>query len=241
MPLKKRIAFYGGTFDPIHAGHLAVAHRLTELFALDEVVFVPAAIAPHKRAAPPASGWHRYAMLALATQHEARFRISTIELDQPERPYTVETLARLRDETDSATRLFFIMGADSWSEIRTWREWKRVLTMIDHIVVARPNYSLSAEHISEQIQERIVDVQGWSASRISEALRENGETKIYLTDAVMIDIAATMVRHRRSREERDFDELISPEVANYIRKYKLYGKEHEERFLDAEIARNPSH
>src|SRR5215210_2263061 len=94
----KRIALYGGSFDPVHDGHLAVAHALTGLFGLDEVLFIPAHVAPHKRAVPPTPPWHRHAMLALATQGEPRFRVSTVELDAPERPYTVETLARLRTE-----------------------------------------------------------------------------------------------------------------------------------------------
>src|SRR4028119_1977450 len=91
-----RIALYGGTFDPVHNAHLAVACELLKLFALDEVLFIPAHVAPHKRrSVPPASPWHRYAMLALATQSEARFCVSTVELDEPERPYTVDTIARL--------------------------------------------------------------------------------------------------------------------------------------------------
>lgn len=221
--MRRRTAYYGGTFDPVHAGHLAVARRLTEMFALDEVVFIPARVAPHKRATPPASAWHRYAMLALATQDEPRFRISTIELDSPE-PFTVETLARLKAEASHETRPCFIMGADSWSEIRTWREWERVLTMIDHIIVTRPGYALSAEHVTDTVRERIVDLQGADAETIAGALAEDGETKIFLTDAVMMDVAATTVRRRTGD---DSDELTPREVSDYIRKYKLYGKEHE--------------
>ncbi len=217
----RRAAFYGGTFDPVHAGHLAVARRLTQLFALDEIVFIPAMIAPHKRATPPVSAWHRYAMLALATQHDEGFRVSTIELDRPEQPYTAETLARLKAETNHLTRTFFIMGADSWTEIRTWREWERVLTMINHIVVTRPNYMLSAEHVSDRVRKRIVDVQGATSEQIAEALNEDGETKIFLTDAVMADVAATTVR-RRAENADEFDELVPHEVLRYIRKYELY-------------------
>ena len=94
----KRIALYGGTFDPVHLGHLAVAHGLSKIFALDEVLFIPAYVAPHKRKEGVTPALHRYAMLALVTQHEERFRISTIELDAPEKPYTFETLQRMREE-----------------------------------------------------------------------------------------------------------------------------------------------
>src|SRR2546423_1337729 len=124
MQRRKRIALYGGTFDPVHVGHLSVARKLLKLFALDEVLFIPAHIAPHKRSFAVTPPLHRYAMLALATQSQEALRISSIELDAPERPYTFETLTRLQAEADEAAQLFFVMGADSWSEIATWREWE---------------------------------------------------------------------------------------------------------------------
>src|SRR5438045_1426503 len=98
---QRRVGLYGGTFDPVHMGHLAVARALLDVFDCAEVLFIPAYLAPHKRASAqhrPAAPLHRYAMLALATAAEPRMRISTIELDAPERRYTVETLARLRTE-----------------------------------------------------------------------------------------------------------------------------------------------
>ena len=98
-----------------------------ELFALDEVIFMPAYVAPHRRRDSVSSPFHRYAMLALATQDDQRLRISTAELDAPDRPYTVDTIARLRQELGENTRLFFVMGADSWLEIETWRDWNRLL------------------------------------------------------------------------------------------------------------------
>ena len=91
---RKRIAVYGGTFDPVHVGHAAVARKLLELFGLDELLFVPAFVAPHKRDRKVSPAFDRHAMLALATQDERRLRISTVELSAPERPYTVETLTR---------------------------------------------------------------------------------------------------------------------------------------------------
>ena len=154
----KRIALYGGTFDPVHIGHVAVAQALSKLFALDEVLFIPAARAPHKRISPVTPALHRYAMLALATQNEPHLRVSTVELDAPEKPYTFETLARMREILGSEAQLFFVMGADSWMEITTWREWERVLALSNHIVVVRPGYELSAEHVQPAIREKINDL-----------------------------------------------------------------------------------
>src|SRR5256886_4239493 len=90
MEKRRRIALYGGTFDPVHVGHMAVARSLLSLFALDEVLFIPAYVAPHKRERRVSPALDRYAMLALATQGEARFRVSAVEMEAPERPYTVD-------------------------------------------------------------------------------------------------------------------------------------------------------
>jgi nicotinate-nucleotide adenylyltransferase len=220
---RKRIALYGGTFDPIHVGHLAIAGALLKLFALDEVLFIPAHVAPHKRGSKVTPGWHRYAMLALATQGEARLRISTVELDAPEKPYTVETLARLAREQGQDARLFFIMGADSWSEITTWREWEQVLTLTDHIVVTRPGYELETSHVTREISERLLDLRGKSQVKIATAISEGENARIFVTDAVLMDVSATGIR-RAVREGRDTEwlALVPPPVAEYMKKYMLY-------------------
>jgi len=223
MSGRKRIAIYGGTFDPVHDGHLAVAQNVLSLFALDEVLFIPAHVAPHKRGREVTPGLERYAMLALATQSYERLRISTIELDAPERPYTIDTLARLQAEVGPQARLFFMMGADSWADITTWREWEKLLRMSDHIVVTRPGYEMNAEHVTEDVRERIVDLRGAQAEA---AAREAGGAvgpKIYVTDAVLMDVSATEIR-RSIREGRTdaLSRLVPAPVADYIKKYRLY-------------------
>src|ERR1044071_1422032 len=155
MGANRRIALYGGTFDPVHAGHVEVARRVLQLFEIEKVLFVPAQMAPHKVGRPVTEPIHRYAMLALATQNDPELVISTFELDAPDRRYTVDTIEHFQRELDA--ELFFIMGADSWSEITTWREWKRLLTMTNHIVVTRPGYEPSAIDVGA-LRERIVDM-----------------------------------------------------------------------------------
>jgi len=219
----KRIALYGGTFDPIHTGHLAVAHGLSKVFALDEVLFIPAYVAPHKRVVKVTPALHRYAMLALATQAEAHFRISTIELDAPERPYTVETLARMQETLGDGTQIFFIMGADSWLEIATWHEWERVLALSNHIVVARPGYELSVEHVTPVIRERIVDLRGKEIGQAVLKIEEGDGPKIYVTDAVNMDVSATAIRQAvRGGRDAGWLEYVQLPVVDYIRKYRLY-------------------
>jgi nicotinate-nucleotide adenylyltransferase len=219
----KRIALYGGTFDPVHSGHIAVADGLSKLFALDRVLFIPAYVAPHKRVRRVTPALHRYAMLALATKDEARFHVSTVELDAPERPFTFETLSRMREEMGGGAQLFFVMGADSWMEITTWREWERVLSLSNHIVVTRPGYELTSGHVTPGVRERMVDLRGMSGEQAAGEIGGGGGVKIYVTDAVNVEISATSIRQAVGQGlDADWVNHVQPEVADYIRKYGLY-------------------
>src|SRR5215216_5179207 len=199
MAAQKRIALYGGTFDPVHTGHIEVARRVSQLFEIEKVVFIPAQMAPHKIGRPVTEPIHRYAMLALATQDDPQLLISTFELDAPDRRYTVDTVAHFQQALGDSTELFFIMGADSWAEITTWREWERLLTMTNHIVVTRPGYEPSAAHVG--------------------ALSE----RVFFTDVVMNDVSATNIR-RLAREGRfeELTDLLPEPVLEYIKKYEIY-------------------
>jgi nicotinate-nucleotide adenylyltransferase len=222
--MSKRIALYGGTFDPVHTGHVAVAHGLSKIFALDEVLFIPAHVAPHKQGKTVTPGLHRYAMLALATQSEPGFRVSTIELDAPERPYTVDTLSQMRRNLGDEAQIFFLMGADSWMEITTWREWEKLLWLVNHIVVTRPGYELSAEHVTPEIRARVVDLRGQSKDEAAAGCAgSESHQRIFVTDAVNLDISATRIRDAvRAGSEADWLKHVEPSVADYIRKYGLY-------------------
>jgi len=217
MYAPSRIALYGGTFDPVHLGHVEVARRVLQLFEIEKVLFIPAQMAPHKVGRPVTEPIHRYAMLALATQDDPRLLISTFELEAPDRRYTVDTVERFQQVLGDSTELFFIMGADSWSEITTWREWERLLSMTNHIVVTRPGYDPAATHVGA-IGERIVDLRGEQTLPRSE-----GAKKIFFTDVVMKDISATNIR-RLAREGRteELTGLVPGPVLDYLKKYGIY-------------------
>ncbi|MGI8639892.1 MAG: nicotinate-nucleotide adenylyltransferase [Pyrinomonadaceae bacterium] len=212
----KKIAFYGGSFDPLHNGHLTIARKLGELFELNEFVFIPAFHAPHKKDKNPTSALHRYAMLCLATNDEPKITVSKIELDAPERPFTYETLSKLKNKLKD-TKIFFVIGADSWQEITTWHEWEKVLTLVNIIVVTRPDYEIGFSHVTEDIRERIVDLRQKGELRIT-----NYELRIYITDAVQLEISATEIRQKIREKANDWQELVSNEVAKYIEKYDIY-------------------
>src|ERR1044071_4164793 len=216
MCAQERIALYGGTFDPVHTGHVEVARRVSLLFEIEKVLFLPAQMAPHKIGRPVTRPIHRYAMLALATEGDPQLAISTYELDASDRRYTVETVEHFQRVLGDSTELFFIMGADSWSEITTWREWERLLSMTNHIVVTRPGYEPVTTHVGA-ISERVVDVRGSQSPPI-----DRGK-KIYLTDVVMKDVSATNIR-RLAREGRteDLTGLVPGPVLEYIKKYGIY-------------------
>lgn len=208
MCAKRRIALYGGTFDPVHAGHLEIARKVAELFEIEKVVFIPAQMAPHKVGWPVTEPIHRYAMLALATQDDPRLIVSTYELDDPDRRYTVDTIEHFQRELNDSTELFFIMGADSWSEITTWREWERLLTMTNHIVVTRPGFELTKDHVGPH------------------------DKRIFFADVVMNDVSATNIRRLASEGRTDqLVNLLPGPVLEYIKKYGIYRELNEAKLI----------
>lgn len=220
---KKRIALYGGTFDPVHLGHLEIARKVCELFEIERVVFIPAQIAPHKLGRPVTSPVHRYAMLALATQHDVQLMISTFELDAPDRRFTVDTLSHFLSELGDSSELFFIMGGDSWSEITTWREWQRLLGMVNLIVVTRPGHDLAGPEV---VRDRVIDLR--SRQVAPELVNESSGNRIYLTDVVFSDVSSTMIRSRvREGRLNDLTQFVSEPVAQYIVKYGIYRESNE--------------
>ena len=214
----RRAAIYGGTFDPVHNGHLKVARRVQKLFGLDEVIFIPACVPPHKRSAGITSAFHRFAMLALATEDDERLRVSTIELDQPDRPYAVDTVARMQERSGSDCRLFFVIGADSWLEITSWHEWQKLLTMCDHIVMTRPGYELNLTSTAP-----VTDLRGKGDDEVQAVVTESMSPRVFVTDAVFEDVSATAIRAAvRNENVNELAKMLPPPVADYIRKYELY-------------------
>jgi nicotinate-nucleotide adenylyltransferase len=217
---KQRIGVYGGTFDPIHNGHLQVADAILDAFQLDRMLFVPAFVPPHKRKQAISSAFHRLSMLALATADAPRMFVSTIELESPERPYTFETLGRLQTELGNV-QLFFVMGADSFRDITMWREHDRILTEYDVIVAARPgvlpeNQNIAA-HLAQDLQTRLIDLRGCRVP----SNEMFAAPHIYLTDYVAVDVSATNLRETVARGGT-IGGLVPPAVAAHIAKYGLY-------------------
>lgn len=132
-----RTALFGGTFDPIHIGHLRIANEALKAFSLDRILFVPAANPPHKTAVPLTGYEDRFQMVEIACKPYPSFVPSRLEAGS-ETSYTIETLERIRPELAPDEELFFLIGADAFAEVRTWMRWEEVVRSITFLVVSRP-------------------------------------------------------------------------------------------------------
>jgi nicotinate-nucleotide adenylyltransferase len=201
-----RVAFFGGTFDPIHRGHLAVASAAAETFALDRVLFAPVGHQPLKPEEPSASFADRLAMVALAcaATPDKRFAVSSLDAARPDgKPnYTVDTLAALALEFPSAD-LFALTGADSFLDLRRWHSPNRLLALAEWIVVSRPEFPLTEAQLAPL------------------ALTPAERARVHLLTTVHEDVSATDLR-RRLRAGDPCPGLILPAVANYIQTHHLY-------------------
>ena len=216
---ERRIAAFGGTFDPIHNGHVEIARAVVRNFGVDQLLIVPAHRPPHKNVRAIVDGYHRFAMAVLATLDEPRMVVSTIELETPDRPYTFETIERLRSIFGSNTRLFFVMGADSFEEIRTWREHERLLSSTSVIAVTRPGHNVESSHLDERFRANIVDLRGGDGR--PELTGDLNEHRIFLAGYVDNNVSSTEIR-QRVRDGESIDRMVPPRVAGYIKRYDLY-------------------
>ena len=164
-----RLAIFGGTFDPIHQAHLAVAREAADRFHLDRVVFVPADHPPHKSGVTHAPYADRLRMTELACQADSRFEASDIEAGTP-RSYSIQNIEKVRESLSAADELFFIIGADAFSEVRTWHRWRDVAASVRFLVVSRPGhgYHVPSEVALDRLDTLDLPI---SSSEIREQLR----------------------------------------------------------------------
>jgi len=214
----RRLGFFGGTFDPVHLGHLVPAVRALETFRFDALEFIPAAQPPHKQGEPLTPFAHRFAMLALATQAYDRFRISPLELERPGPTYTVDTVRRLRERFPE-DRLYFLLGSDSYSQIGTWHRWEELVDLV-HLVVLHRDTAWGAElrdRVPQVLLSRMRTVEPFS----SVADAERASRLVYLLDHEPFPVSSTHLRDRLRRGQT-IRELVPPEVHRYIVKHRLY-------------------
>jgi len=224
------IGLFGGTFDPIHRGHLKVARAAAERFKLREVWFIPADIPPHKQQAPRTSYFHRYSMVTLAVADEPDFLPSLLEAPDPEahmerRPsYSIDTVRRVKAGLRRGDRLYFLIGIDAFRDIAKWHEAEVLLQECEFIIAARPGYSLAevASSLPKGLRPAAAVLRELRRSKSEEALRLPGVT-LHLLPETHEDVSATQIR-AAIRRGRGLTELVPDAVADYIRKEGLYRK-----------------
>lgn len=212
----RRIGILGGTFDPIHCGHLDLGQAAESALGLTGIIAIPSNLPPH-RPQPVASSHHRFAMVALAIGGRAGWRVSDLELRAGATSFTTGTLQHLHARGFAATELFFISGADAFAEIESWRDFPAILDRANFAVVSRPGFPVGG------VRGRLPSL----ASRMtgpSEAARGSATSptpSIFLIDAPTADVSATAIRVRAGRGE-PIAGLVPPAVRQHIEQHALY-------------------
>ncbi len=212
-----RIGLFGGTFNPIHLGHLRAAVEVQEAFGLDRVLLVPSAHPPHKDAKDVAEALDRLEMVRLAVKRVPLLEASDVELGRPGPSYTIETLAHFQNHFGEQSAIHFIVGLDAFSEITTWKSYKQLFATAHFIVMARPGSNIK-------------DLQGFIHRHISEDYQydpmfnrftHSQWCSIYCIKVTHLDISATEIRER-IRQDRSARFLVPDSVEGFIKDNELY-------------------
>jgi nicotinate-nucleotide adenylyltransferase len=235
------IGLFGGSFDPIHRGHVALAQAAASRYALRQVLFVPANVPPHKQKHPLTPFIHRYAMVALATQDERGFVPSLLEAPteaaaeprsveprnasappQDRVNYSIDTVGRLKQTLKKSDRLFFLIGMDAFRDVAKWREARALLAECDFIVASRPGFSLRdvAESLPEDLRPPSAVTGPFHRQRAKGDLVLPGVT-LHLLEGVHQSVSATAIR-AAAAEGKPLARWLDPRVADYVRKHGLY-------------------
>lgn len=199
----KKIAIMGGTFDPIHFGHLVAAEAVRDELEIEKVIFVPSGRPPHKKNSKVSHNEHRYLMTVLATVSNPYFDVSRIELDRPGTTYTIDTIEEIREYCSKDTEIFFITGADAISEIFTWKNAEALLEMCSFVAVTRPGYK------KVKLRKMVSDI------------KEKLNNRLYFLEVPALAISSSQIRDR-VKTDNTIKYLVPEAVEDYIKKFSLY-------------------
>ena len=228
--LQRRVAFYGGSFDPPHKAHLAVARAAQKALSLDEVLFAPVGTQPLKPDGATASFADRAAMVRLAIAGEPGFSLSEMDAPRPDgrANYSFDTLARLKTELGADCRLFFLMGADSFKNLRQWHRAKELPFLVTLVVAARPGEALGAleEKLPEGLAVQRVGGQvlsnGMALEKFAVRNKDGTVAPLYLLPGLDYDVSATQLRELLRSGSPEAKDALPAGVADYLRRHHLY-------------------
>jgi nicotinate-nucleotide adenylyltransferase len=228
----RRVGVLGGTFDPIHCGHVDLGLAVQRALQLTAILVIPSNIPPH-RPRPLASAFHRFAMTAIAVAGRPAWQASDLELSQSSPSYTEATLSRLHQDGYQASELFFVIGADAFADIRSWKNYPAILDGAHFAVVSRPGSPVDA--LSARLPELATRMKSPATAR------DTKDVSIVLIDAATADVSSTAIRQRRQRGE-SIAGLVPPAVEQHIEQHGLYqsltpGGPHEARLADPAAGR----
>jgi nicotinate-nucleotide adenylyltransferase len=237
-----KLGLFGGTFDPIHRGHIALAHAARAQFGLNRVLFVPANIPPHKQKQPLSAFAHRYAMVVLATHADKALIPSLLEAPPeefaeivksvpisrksapppPAANYTIDTIRHLKQSLKKIDELFFLIGIDAFRDIAKWRDAEQLFREVEFIVASRPGYSLAdvANSLPEKLRPAAHITKPFEKQPARGDLVLNGAT-VHVLDGVHHAISATAIREAATAG-KPLGKFVDPVVADYIKKCDLY-------------------
>ncbi len=212
------VGIFGGTFDPIHYGHLRIAEEIVKTVGLQKLYFVPAGM-PRLRHSPVASPQHRVEIVRLAIQKNPDFVLDEREINRGGVSYSIDTVREFKQEFGEEIRLCFVLGADAFINLPEWKNWKELFNLFHFIVSTRPGYTLTLikELLSKELREECS--QRWVSN--TESLRKDTSGLIFIASTTMLDISATSIRAHIA-DGRSVRHLVPSVTVNYISENKLY-------------------
>lgn len=216
--MKSRVGLFGGTFDPVHLGHLQLATLARKMCSLDEVCFVPAAVPPHKDCSAVAGFQHRVEMLRLAITHDSCFSLSTVEQNLPKPSYTIDTLRHFLSQPNPSPDFFFLVGSDSFLAITTWKSWRDLLQLAHFVVFMRGEDHTEKLHA---LLRQLCFVPEGDSSCWHHPLVRRDVIVPAIAPGVIMDISSTQIRQKIDDRE-GVAPLLHPDVFAYIQAHQLY-------------------
>jgi len=218
--LPQRLGIIGGTFNPIHYGHLAAAEEVRDRLKLDRILFIPSFLPPHKQEEDMPSAVQRLEMVRLAVSGNNHFKVSDIEVKRGGKSYTIDTIEALLLQ-HPGTELYFITGLDSFLDIQTWKDWERLLTLCFFVVLSRPGYSFADLARIVFMKDSAPDLAALDRQETAQVTMKSDNLKIYLERISLYDISSTDIR-TRLRQARTIKYHLPEAVEHYIIENKLY-------------------
>ncbi len=216
----QKLGILGGTFNPIHLGHLAAAEEVRDRLKLDRVLFIPSFLPPHKHEEDIPSAVQRLEMVRLAISGDPFFKVSDIEVKRGGKSYTIDTIESLIHSNPGA-ELYFITGLDSFLDIQSWKDWERLLTLCSFVVLSRPGYLFSnLKKIGFMAGSR-EDLEKLDRRELDQAVVPSGTNRIFLERISLYDISSTDIRNR-VRRAQTIKYHLPESVEHYIIENKLY-------------------